>query len=69
MPVDGPSYLVGRTDEIVLTICFGQVLTIDACGLGLKPHSVLMPHSILELLFYLITCPLSHNATPALSKL
>jgi len=35
MPVDGPSYLAGRTDERVLTM-FCQVLTIDACGQALK---------------------------------
>ena len=34
MPVDGPSYLAGRTDERVLTM-FCQVLTIDACGQAL----------------------------------
>ena len=42
MPVDGPSYLAGRTDERVLTM-FCQVLTIDACGqaltdLGSRTH-------------------------------
>ena len=35
MPVDGPSYLVGRTEERVLTMFF-QVLTIDACGQALS---------------------------------
>ena len=35
MPVDGPSYLAGRTDERVLTM-FCQVLTIDACGQALR---------------------------------
>ena len=35
MPVDGPSYLAGRTDERVLTM-FCQVLTIDACGQALS---------------------------------
>ncbi len=39
MPVEGPSYLAGRTDERVLTM-FCQVLTIDACGQALKPRSL-----------------------------
>jgi len=36
MPVDGPSYIAGRTDERVLTM-FCQVLTIDACGQFVAP--------------------------------
>ncbi len=39
MPVDGPSYLVGRTDEIVLSMfCSGTILTIDACGQALSMY-------------------------------
>jgi hypothetical protein len=37
MPVDRPSYLVGRTDARVRTMfCQGMVLNIDACGQALK---------------------------------
>ncbi len=37
MPVDGPSYLAGRTDERVLTMFCPVVLTIDACGQACDP--------------------------------
>ncbi len=37
MPVDGPSYFVGRTDKIVLTMFYSgtNYRTIDACGQAL----------------------------------
>ncbi len=57
MPMDGPSYLVGRADERVLTMfCSGIVLTIDACGQALSAPKKINITSNRE-----ITCVLERN--------
>jgi hypothetical protein len=40
-----------------LPVCAGATCTGD-CSTSVKPHSIITPHSIIELLFYVITCPI-----------
>ncbi len=40
-----------------LPVCDGATCTGD-CSTSVKPHSIITPHSIIELLFYVITCPI-----------